>query len=96
MCGNRSDGCCLFEFTNTLKKFGKERFDLLFPDFFDIVDPVIPKETNWDFIDVAMTETPESEHVKDSITVTEIMEKPNPRNGSTNIIYIRKILMCLL
>lgn len=80
LCGRDYD----LEFTNTLKKFGKERFDMLFPDFFDVVDPVIPKETHWDFIDVEMTKTPESEMVNDSITVTEIMEKPNPRNGSNN------------
>jgi len=80
LCGRDYD----LEFTNTLKKFGKDRFDLLFPDFFDVVDPVIPKDTNWDFINIEMTKTPESEMVNDSITVTELMEKPNPRNGSNN------------
>ena len=30
------------EYTNFLKKYGKDRFDLLYPDFFDVNDPVIP------------------------------------------------------
>ena len=80
LCGRDFD----LEFTNVLQMFGKERFDLLFPDFFDIVDPVIPKATDWSFIDLEITPTPESEMVKDSITITELMEKPNPRNGSNN------------
>lgn len=80
LCGRDYD----LEFTNVLQKFGKEHFDLLFPDFYDVVDPVIPKETDWSFVDVEMTETPKSEMVEDSITISEIMEKPNPRNGSNN------------
>ncbi|RNC88238.1 MAG: penicillin acylase family protein [Winogradskyella sp.] len=80
LCGRDYD----LEFTNTLQKFGKERFDLLFPDFFDVVDPVIPKETDWSFIDTEITKLPESEMATDSISVSEIMDKPNPRNGSNN------------
>lgn len=78
LCGRDSD----LEYTNMLRKFGKERFDLLFPDFFDVNDPVIPKEQDWSFIDVEMTETPISEMPLDSIS--EIMEKPHPNNGSNN------------
>jgi penicillin amidase len=72
------------EYTNALKRLGKDRFDLLYPDFFDINDPVISKETDWSFIDVKMPETPESEMSLDSITITETLEKPNPHNGSNN------------
>jgi penicillin amidase len=78
LCGGDSD----LEYTNALRKFGKERFDLLYPDFFDINDPVIPKHTDWSFIDVKMTETPKSALPLDSIANT--MEKPNPANGSNN------------
>ncbi len=70
------------EFTNALRLFGKEKFDLLFPDFFDINDPVIPKDTDWSFIDVPITETPENEFVLDSIS--ETITKPHPDNGSNN------------
>ncbi|WP_417860811.1 penicillin acylase family protein [Winogradskyella sediminis] len=68
--------------TNALRLFGKERFDLLFPDFFDITDPVISKETDWSFIDVPQTPSPHSDPVLDSIS--EIIDQPNPDNGSNN------------
>ena len=70
------------ENTNALRLFGKERFDLLFPDFFDITDPIIPKETDWSFIDVPQTPTPNSEPVLDSIA--ETIDKPDPNYGSNN------------
>jgi penicillin amidase len=70
------------EYTNALRKFGKERFDLLYPDFFDINDPVTPKETDWSFIDTKMTKSPQSELPLDSIA--ETIAKPNPDNGSNN------------
>nr|WP_321222768.1 penicillin acylase family protein [uncultured Psychroserpens sp.] len=70
------------EYTNMLRKFGKERFDLLFPDFFDVNDPIIPKETDWSYIDVDMTKTPQGELPQDTITKTIV--KPHPDNGSNN------------
>lgn len=70
------------EYTNTLRKIGQEQFDLLFPDFFDVTDPVIPKETDWSFIDVPQTASPFNEAVLD--TIVETIEKPNPDNGSNN------------
>ncbi|WP_026753129.1 penicillin acylase family protein [Sediminibacter sp. Hel_I_10] len=78
LAGHDSD----LEYTNALRLFGKAKFDLLFPDFFDINDPVIPKDTDWSYIDTKMTETPKSELPLDSIA--ETMEKPNPDNGSNN------------
>ena len=71
------------EYTNALRKFGKERFDLLHPDFFDINDPVIPKEHDWSTLEnVKQTATPQSEFPLDSIANT--MKKPHPNNGSNN------------
>jgi penicillin amidase len=78
LCGGDSD----LEYTNALRELGKERFDLLYPDFFDVNDPVIPIETDWGFIDVPMTETPQSQLPLD--TIAETMEKPHPNNGSNN------------
>lgn len=78
LCGHDND----FEYTNALREFGKDRFDLLYPDFFDVNDPVIPKDTDWSFIDTPITETPLSQQPLDSIA--ETMEKPNPDNGSNN------------
>ncbi len=70
------------EYTNALRLFGKENFDLLFPDFFDITDPVIPKETDWSFIDVPQTPNPNTTAVLDS--VAETIDQPDPDNGSNN------------
>ncbi len=70
------------ENTNALRLFGKERFDLLFPDFFDITDPIIPKDTDWSYIDVPQTPAPYSEPVLDSIV--ETIDKPDPNYGSNN------------
>ncbi|MFT5778571.1 MAG: penicillin amidase [Crocinitomicaceae bacterium] len=70
------------ENTNALRKFGRDRFDVLYPDFFDVNDPIIPKEEDWSFVETKMTETPESEFLLDSISKT--MTKPHPNNGSNN------------
>jgi len=70
------------EYTNALRMFGKERFDLLYPDFYDVIDPIIPEETDWSFIDVPIEESPESEMPLDSIAKT--LDKPNRDNGSNN------------
>lgn len=78
LCGRDSD----FEYTNLLRELGKERFDFLYPDFYDFDDPVIPTDTDWSHIDIEMTKTPESELPMDALT--DVMEKPNPHNGSNN------------
>ena len=70
------------ENTNALRLFGKDRFDLLFPDFYDITDPIIPKETDWSFIDVPQTTAPFSAPVLDAIA--ETLDKPDPNYGSNN------------
>ena len=70
------------ENTNALRLFGKDRFDLLFPDFFDITDPIIPKNNDWSYIDVPQTPTPNSQPVLDSIS--ETIDKPDPNYGSNN------------
>ena len=70
------------EYTNFLKKYGKDRFDLLYPDFFDVIDPIIPKERDWSEWEVVSHEIPAGELPLDSISHT--MDKPDPDNGSNN------------
>ena len=70
------------EYTNVLRLVGEENFNLLFPDFFEVTDPVIPKETDWSFIDVPQTEAPENYALLD--TIAETIKKPHPDNGSNN------------
>lgn len=71
------------EYTNFLKKHGKERFDLLYPDFFDINDPVIPANTDWSLLENA-AQTPVSDSEMPMDYVKETIEKPHPDNGSNN------------
>ncbi|HLV14509.1 MAG TPA: penicillin acylase family protein [Xanthomarina sp.] len=78
LCSREND----LEFTNALRLLGAERFDLLYPDFFDVNDPIIPKDTDWSYIDTFITETPLSEIPLD--TISETMDKPHPNNGSNN------------
>ncbi|WP_422356259.1 penicillin acylase family protein [Roseivirga pacifica] len=70
------------EYTNFIAKFGKERFDFLFPDFFDVNDPIIPKERDWSDWEVNTPEVPDSDFPLDQLD--EIMAKPHPDNGSNN------------
>lgn len=78
LAGRESD----LEFTNFVNKYGKERFDFLFPDFFDVNDPIIPAERDWSSWEVSVPEVPASEYMLDSIQ--NVMEKPHPDNGSNN------------
>ncbi|MGB5171180.1 MAG: penicillin acylase family protein [Eudoraea sp.] len=70
------------EYTNALRIFGKERFDLLFPDFFDTIDPVIPMETDWSFITTPITPVPQGEIPLD--TIAQTLPNPPPGIGSNN------------
>ena len=70
------------EYTNMYRILGQENFDLLFPDFFNKVEPIIPKDTDWSFIDVPQTPLPKSKMVLD--TITETLDMPHPDNGSNN------------
>ena len=70
------------EFTNVINMMGRERFDFLYPDFFDVIDPIIPQGTPWDFQEVETPEVPKDYFYQD--TIHEVMEKPNPDNGSNN------------
>lgn len=70
------------EFTNFINKYGRERFDFLFPDFFDVNDPVIPAERDWSDWEVSVPEAPEGDFPLDYIK--DVMQKPHPDNGSNN------------
>jgi len=71
------------ENSNFISLFGKETFDLLFPEFLADQDPVIPQERDWS--DFAAVEIPEAPSLRSAIaTVNETLEKPDPHNGSNN------------
>ncbi len=70
------------EYTNFISRYGRERFDFLFPDFFDLNDPVIPSDRDWSNWDVSVPESPKGDFPLDQID--QVMPKPNPDNGSNN------------
>ena len=71
------------KYTNFLKKYGKERFDLFFPDFYDVNDPVIPSERDWsDFGEVSSPDIPGGD--SPIAYVSGLLPKPHPDNGSNN------------
>jgi penicillin amidase len=71
------------ENSNFISLFGKETFELLFPEFLADQDPVIPRERDWsDFGEVTVPEVPAS---KSGIAlVNKTLDQPDPDNGSNN------------
>ncbi len=69
------------ENTNALMLFGKELFDILYPEQLGNLDPVIRKDKKWDFEPIAVTKpTMDYPQLATSLTV----DKPHPLNGSNN------------
>ncbi|WP_026135782.1 penicillin acylase family protein [Nafulsella turpanensis] len=69
------------ENTNIVKLFGKETFDLLFPERLPNTDPIIPEGTPWKFKPEAVT-VPEKKYP--SLFTKETIAKPEKDNGSNN------------
>lgn len=71
------------EHTNALKKWGREVFDVLYPERPDIVDPVIPRGTDFDFEPIEVTKP----DVNFPLVFTDpLIEAPNPDNGSNSFV----------
>ena len=68
--------------TNTLAKFGIDTVEDLFPRYPQNPDPVIPKNTPWDF-DPLPVGKPQKEAYPDAMNQALPFE-PNPANGSNN------------
>jgi len=69
------------ENTNALQIFGEGDFNLLFPETFPEIDPVIPISKIWDF-EVPEVEKPNVQFP--NIMIEQTIDKPDPRNGSNN------------
>ena len=70
------------EHTNLLRILGKSQFDLLYPDWPDEVDPIIPKGVDYDFEPIPI-DTPATPNYPADV-IAETIENPDPRNGSNN------------
>ncbi len=65
-----------------LKSLGKERFNFLFPDRYQDMDPIIPAGKTWNFEPLAV-ERPDSVNFPLVFPDTKAPQ-PNPQNGSNN------------
>ncbi|MFY0652732.1 MAG: penicillin acylase family protein [Cyclobacteriaceae bacterium] len=71
------------ENTNALQLFGREDFEILFPERHPDLDPIIPRGTKWDF-DPILVERPQADSLWRMTTKT--IDKPDPRNGSNSFV----------
>jgi len=68
--------------TNALAIFGREVFDVLFPDFENPIDPIVEKPGQWDF-EAIQKDSVGSGAIAEIID-RELVPQPNPDNGSNN------------
>ena len=77
LCGGNES----IENTNALHLLGKEKFDFLFPAYFEKAEPVIPKRTPWKFKPIAV-QTPVSLSIP--LLLNQIKEKQVNRASGSN------------
>jgi penicillin amidase len=68
--------------TNMVQIFGKARFDFLFPDFPDGIDPIIPSDVKWNF-DPVKVKTPDEFSIQNKFSPI-IPENTREGIGSNN------------
>ena len=70
------------EDTYLLEILGKEEYDFLFPEIHQEVDPIIPRNTNFQFTPKKLTRKRDTIYPK--ISINETLKKPDEYNGSNN------------
>ncbi|TWF33887.1 penicillin amidase [Chitinophaga polysaccharea] len=76
--------CEDLEFTNARRLFSMKDFNLLYPDFHDATDPIIPKGTAYAAASAKAITPPDSIVAADAAFMKYQMDKPDPANGSNN------------
>jgi penicillin G amidase len=71
------------EMTNALKLLGKEKLEILFPDWEGVGDPIVDKKGKWNFKPVALDTVPLAVP-KDFVSINQTIEKPDEGIGSNN------------
>lgn len=71
------------EHTNALKLWGRELFDILYPERHPGIDPVIPSGTAFDFDPIEVTKP----DVQFPLAFTDpVIQQPDPNNGSNSFV----------
>jgi len=68
--------------TNALQVFGREVFDILYPDHENTTDPIVDNTGGWNF--EAIEKDSDTNGRVDEIIDRELVPEPNPDNGSNN------------
>ncbi len=72
------------ENTNFVYVYGREMFDMIYPDVDNYQDPVVDKTGQWEFTAITKEYIANNAPIEDGITAFKLVAKPNPRNGSNN------------
>lgn len=72
------------EYTNARRLFSKTDFDLMYPDFDDSIDPIIPAGTKYEAATVKAVPPPDSIMRLSGALLKFKEDKPDPDNGSNN------------
>ncbi len=71
------------EYTNALKFFGRNYFDIFYPETLPIEKPIVEKNGAWDFEPLAVQMPVDSAAIIDTLQI-EPIDRPDPDNGSNN------------
>ncbi|MFY0255367.1 penicillin acylase family protein [Chitinophaga sp. 30R24] len=76
--------CNDLEYTNARRLFSMKDFNLMYPDFHELTDPIIPKGTAFLPASVKAIPPPDSLLARDAAFMHFKEDKPDPDNGSNN------------
>lgn len=71
-------------YTHALQRFGREKFDLLYPRYAYKEDPIVPVETQFNRRIAAPPPTTPENYYPDSLFVAQLADEPSPNLGSNN------------
>jgi penicillin G amidase len=83
MANTLSTGESDIELTNALRLFGKQYFDMLYPDYLPEQDPIVNQPNQWKFTPVALDSTA-ALSFPDSLYMQKTLEKTAEGTGSNN------------
>lgn len=69
------------ENTNLIGLIGKEKFDILYPEYNEGIEPTVPTDSVWWFTPL---ELPSDQYEPETGNIPQTLPKPNPDNGSNN------------
>ncbi|MEL6672579.1 MAG: penicillin acylase family protein [Bacteroidota bacterium] len=79
------------DYTHALKVWGRETFDLLYPEYSYDNDPIVPANTRWNRrIASPQPPVPQDYHPDSLLEMNAVLEQPDKNNGSNNWVVAGK------